>query len=302
VNCHGSRAAGFGVIKKFSLVSLTASTILKFENIADVKEGTLGIAGTGGVWGPWAMAKDPNRKFLIASDYGNNCQMYGINYGTSSVVLPGLGNLTIPANEVRRLTTTGYKCGITNGAYNNTAIRYYPYGMDVRTNATTGELEGVYWAEVNYAYINFFNFTASDINVSGRTVSPGFMTVVVGNGNAAYNRAAPPYTSTSLWSPFSVTTTDHGLFIADYGNGRVSLFDDKSTNTSNFPQDKIGFNTQNGYDGIVDMTTTLHHLNTPTVLSYDQANDRLFFYDSGNLRVRSVDLLTGKLDTRKRTR
>jgi hypothetical protein len=284
------------MIKRFSLTTLTASTIVKFENFADVKEGTLGMAGTGGIWGPWAMTKDPNRKFLIASDYGNYCQMYGINYGTTPIVLPGLGNLSIPANEIRRLTTIGAKCGIANGAYNNTGIRYYPYGMDVRTNSITGELEGVYWAEVNYAYINFFNFTSSNINISGRVVSPGFMAVIVGNGNSAYSRAAPPYTSTSLWSPFSVTTTSQGLLIADNGNGRISLFDDKSTSISNFPVDKIGFNAQNGYDGLVDQTTTLHHLNTPTVLNYDSSNDRLVFYDSGNLRVRSVDLLTGKLD------
>lgn len=295
VSCWGSRGTNWGMVKKFSLTTLTGTTILKYTGNAAVSEGTLGIAGTGGVWGTWPMIKHPTEDVIFAADYQNWCRLYAINYGSTSVSFPGIA-LTVGPNEIKRLSSVS-NCGANYGrSYTDPNLRIYPHSLGIKTDPTTGEFQGLYLVEVNYHFLGFLNMSANPVTISGRVTDPGFFNVIVGTGNPAYSRGAPTFTSTNIWSPGDILKTSRGQLFTDINNGRVSYFNDAQTSITNTVYDDLGFNYQAGYDGIENKLTTLHHLNTPTTIGYEPQQDRLLFFDSGNNRVRSIDLVSGEMD------
>lgn len=288
-------ANGWGVIKKFSLVTQTGTTLLKYSNSYDVIEGTLGISGSGGAYRPFSMVKHPTEDLIFAADYQGWCRIYAVNYGSTSVTLPGI-SLTIPAGNIKRISNN--VCGNTYGrAYSDTALRIYPYSLGIKTDPSTGEFQGLFTVEVNYHHIGFVNLSASDVVISGVTITPGFFQRVVGSGNAAYSRGVPTNVSTSIYGPRDILKTSNGMLFTDRANGIVSIFDATNASYTNRVTDVLGYNFQFGYDGIEDKITTEHHLNYPSTIIHEPRQDRLLFHDQNNYRVRSIDLVTGQITT-----
>lgn len=296
VACYGSRANGWGVIKRFSLTTQTGSTLLKYNGAHQVTEGTLGSAGTGGAWGPFAMVKHPSEDVLFAADFAHWCRMYAINYGATSVSFDGI-SVTVPAGSIRRISNNN-GCGNSYGrAYNDGNLRIYPYALGVKTDPSTGELQGLFTVELHYHFIGFFNLSSSPVVISGITTNPGFFQRIIGSGAAAYSRGSPTHISTSLSGPRDILATSLGQIFTDRVNGIVAKFDGHNSSISNTVSDIFGYNFQFGFDGIEDKTTTDHHLYTPTAILYEPRQNRLLFHDSNNFRVRSINLITGKILT-----
>jgi len=126
------------------------------------------------------------------------------------------------------------------------------------------------------------------------TASTGLISTIAGNGNPAYSGDGGLATSATLNSPSGVTLDGAGnLYIADTGNDTIRRVDAVSGFISTVAG--MGPPTQPGYnqDGIA---ATSARLNLPQGLTLD-AFGNLYIADTGNHRIRKVDVTTGLIST-----
>jgi len=125
--------------------------------------------------------------------------------------------------------------------------------------------------------------------------SDGIISTIAGNGDANFAGDNGPATQASLRNPDDVAVADDGtIFIADTWNHRIRRIDANGiiTTYAGYPG---GIQTGFGGDGSV-ATDFAVKLYAPTMLSVDKTG-RLFFADSKNYRVRTVDPTTHIIST-----
>ena len=114
-------------------------------------------------------------------------------------------------------------------------------------------------------------------------LSTGLINTVAGNGVAGNRGVGRPGTNTRLHSPEGLAFDSDGrLYIADTGNDRV-----------------LRLNVRSGVlraiiDPASNSTSTVAFFNSPTALAVDSA-DNLYIAETGNHRIRMVDLGTGEI-------
>jgi sugar lactone lactonase YvrE len=119
----------------------------------------------------------------------------------------------------------------------------------------------------------------------------GYTGPLVGNGNPGYSGDGGRPFQASLNSPSALVVADDGrIFISDTGNHRIRL-----VNSSRDTIVTIAGNGQAGFSGDGGPATEAS-LNSPRGLLFD-GDRKLFIADSGNHRVRVVDLITGEIQT-----
>jgi len=116
----------------------------------------------------------------------------------------------------------------------------------------------------------------------------GTITTFAGNGAAGYAGDGGPGTAAQLSAPVGVAVDSGNLYIADFGNNRVRRVDLATGTITTFAG---GGSVPTGDGG----PATAAQINGPFGLAVDSAN--LYIGDTGNNRVRRVDLATGIITT-----
>lgn len=123
--------------------------------------------------------------------------------------------------------------------------------------------------------------------VDGRN---GRVETVAGNGKAGYFNDGGPAENVTLNNPSGIALDRFGnLFIADTGNNRIRMLTLKGNLITVAGTGRRGFNG----DKSVPMSTDL---NAPTALAFNSKGE-LYISDTGNNRIRKIDLTTGRIET-----
>jgi sugar lactone lactonase YvrE len=119
----------------------------------------------------------------------------------------------------------------------------------------------------------------------------GNISIVAGNGTHGYSGDGGPATAAELAAPDAVALDAAGdLFIVDTGNHRIREVDHATGNISTVAGDGTGGFAGDGGDA------TQAELRYPSRIALDGDGD-LFIVDSGNDRIREVDLASGDIRT-----
>jgi sugar lactone lactonase YvrE len=120
-------------------------------------------------------------------------------------------------------------------------------------------------------------------------LATGTITTFAGTGVAGFGGDGGPATAAQLNNPFGVTIASGYLYIGDYGNNRVRRVDLATGAITTFAgTGAAGFSGDGG-------PATAAQLNTPRFLAV--GSGYLYVSDTGNYRVRRVDLATGTITT-----
>ena len=255
---------------------------------------------------------------LYVADTENHCVRY-VNFGTNTITtvagqggLPGFSGDYSFASFARLSSPTHVAVDPQNGYYyiadeGNRRIRYVnPANNIIFTYAGNGSPASagdggparrgvfasidsvaadpvgstIYVAEGLGNLIRSISMSSNLISTAVGTGAPGFS----GDGGAAY--------AAQISSPITVVLDgNRNIFFTDTNNQRVRRVD-----ATTGLIDTIAGNGVQGYggDGFPAVSASL---NTPRALAVDSARSTLYIGDSGNYRIRSVDLTTGRILT-----
>jgi sugar lactone lactonase YvrE len=285
--------------------------------------GVAGFAGDGG--DPTAarfssltgLAADSNGNLYVA-DTENHCIRY-VNFGTNTITtvagqggLPGFAGDYSFASFARLSSPTHVAVDPQNGYYyiadeGNRRIRYvnptnniiFTYagngspasagdggparrGVFASIDSVAADLAGstIYVAEGLGHLIRSISMSSNLISTAVGTGTPGF----AGDGGAAF--------TAQISSPTTVTLDgNRNMFFTDTNNQRVRRVDVATGIITT-----VAGNGTQGYDGD-GFPAVSAALNMPRALAVDSVRSTLYIGDSGNYRIRSVDLTTGRITT-----
>ncbi len=258
-------------------------------------DGTNGFAGTAQINQPMQLKLDTDNNILYATSNGD-CRLRAINLTASARTNYYFGAITLPASSTT--TVIGAGCaGYTMGAYS--AVRYNGGWLGVELQKTGSTLNGIFFSDYNSHRISFINNTASSITL-GNVAVPSYQAATIwGNpsGTAGYYVPCSAASDTTCYvnNPSTLWRDGNFLYLADYSNFRVRRLDVSTTNGA--VTDLIGFDSKRGYAGNGGTSSENVQFNTPLNLYYDSASNKLIISDFANFRFRSLNLVTGRMDS-----
>lgn len=278
-----------------------AGVIQQFNtNAAPYGDGAVGLGkgihvGCPGACGTKAMARNPY-DVAVGSDgvvffvSNNDCRLRAINRtGGAKSYFGGL--VSVPNNQVLTLSGSWNTCATTAGAYN--VARYKnPRGLAVYESAG---VKGWFISHEDHHRVAFLNNSGGALTFGDRTIGTSNMNVILGTGTGSYNGSLLSGISTEINTPRGLAIANGKLIFSDRGNVRVRTLDIATDDGA--ITDLIGENTKFGFDGAPSASATDAILNDPRYLTYDPNEDAIYFADSGNDRIRKVDLLSGVVST-----
>jgi len=286
VTCNSN---GTGTIKEFSTTSDIGKTLIRYSSNA-VTEGTTGYSGSARFAKSYAIVKDPNADILYAAD-NQRCRIVAISYGGTASYFGG--DVVLSAGEMKRLTFNNSCNSTVNVAYSNTSGRLRAKDLEVYSEG--GVTKGIFFSNADSSYIGLLNLTASDITLGGNTIQGKYYHRVWGSGSRDYGRGEPAYTSSYGNYPYGLALYNGSLVIGDYRNGKVAGLDLSTGNGNSY--DFFGNHYYSAYDDETDKHANYRQLNQPFNMNYSTSENKLYFIDYGNYRIRSVDLNTGSVVT-----
>ncbi|MBC99086.1 MAG: hypothetical protein CME63_15200 [Halobacteriovoraceae bacterium] len=286
VACNGNSTS---TIKEFSTSINEGRTLIRYGNSA-VTEGTTGYSGGARLGRSYALVKDPNSDILYAAD-NQRCRIVAISYGGTATYFGG--DISLSANRMERLTFNNSCNNTVNRAYNNTGGRLRARDLAVYSEA--GVTKGLFFTNTESSYIGFLNMTNSSITIGGNAVPGKYYHRIWGSGARDYGRGEPVYTASYSNYPYGIAVHNGNLIIGDSRNGRVGALDLTVGDGESF--DYFGNHYYSTYDDETDKHANLRQLNQPHAMNYSNSENKLYFVDYANYRIRSVDLSTGKVVT-----
>lgn len=205
------------------------------------------------------------------------------------------GTAIAPANSTVTLAGTansgnGYNQNNTFGAVGWGQA----WGLNVET--TAGVVTGFFYASNNYHRVFYLNNTASTRTISSVAIAAYRSERIFGTGAVQMPPNDGPGANAQLWSPIGVlldSNTGH-LFVADT-NDRVIRGLPVSSATGETYRLLGSYKWRNDvYMANSDAVETF--LADPSGLTIDTANNMLYVSDSSHFYIRSVNLLTGKVN------
>jgi hypothetical protein len=262
-----------------------------------------------------AAAVTANRTFMITAPFGNF-------YPTSSCTASAATNLfTIPSGKAEATvyysptaialanTTTGLggtSAGASPGSAASVGIGAtqltYPMGIAVQYSGAT--VQGIFVSNYNNHRVYYLNNTASTVTIGGTSIPSYNAGDIIGTGSASYNGDALG-NLTNLYNQYEITLSNPGsalgtnglsLYIADYGNLRVRSLDLSSIAGQSTTHIGAG-RRRSGNLGDSAIDAPLMYLNSPQQIALDTPNRMMYISDSGNNRIRELDMLTGFIQT-----
>ncbi len=144
----------------------------------------------------------------------------------------------------------------------------------------------IYWADATLSRVK----KADLMRIDPKTKS-GWITVVAGEEEMGFSGDGGPARGAQLEAPAAVAFDSKGnLYIADHNNVRIRRVDAKTGVITT-----VAGNGQRGLSGDSGPATAAS-LNAPAGLAFD-ADDNLYIADSGNHRIRKVEVATGMITT-----
>lgn len=312
--CYGNTNNNVdGMLKYFNISTDTGYSVIRYQNIVNTS-GTINnyasaVARTRPIY---SITRHPTKDIIFAGDLVY-CQIQAYNSTASSEVFMGV---TVPAGNMGLLTAST-TCGAISGAANAGGSRIYPYALAPRITDST--FEGLYIGNQNNSVVSFLNFTGSSITVGNASVASNSHAFIFGTGVVDYARIRPASTNSLLHAPRGVVQIDYtkvdsadsnsktftALAIADINNARVAYLDthkEYSGVTTAISNGDVGDFVGNyfpfGYDGEIDIPTNEHRFNLPTTIKYNPVSNELLVSDSGNARIRAINLSNGRIRTK----
>ena len=172
-----------------------------------------------------------------------------------------------------------------------------PRGLVVSTNGS-GVVKGFYvtnYDQYRMLYVN--NSTSGSLTIGGTAVPAQLAGVVLGTGTAGFNTdGLGNITRTYTGYGLSMDPGQTKILYPDFDNYRLREFD---TNASNGQITTVigAGRSRSGNLGDSPLAAPAMYLNSPSQLAMDNTNRKLYISDSGNGRIRRVDMLTGSVDT-----
>ena len=178
-------------------------------------------------------------------------------------------------SRVRKITSSGIISTIAGTlapvyTYPTTQI-VQPFGSSI--NRATGE---VY-------HTDYFGYVIKKVNLSS-----GLMKTVAGTGIAGFSGDGGLATDAQLDTITGVFSDTSGVYICDAGNKRIRKIDNNGIISTIVGDGTIGFSGDGG-------PATSAKINFPSDLTV--FNNKLYFADRENARIRKVDLATGIITT-----
>lgn len=200
-----------------------------------------------------------------------------------------------PANATVTLAGTAYSGNQYNQNSTFGALGWgQAWGLQVETSA--GNVTGFYYASNNYHRVFYLNNTGSPRTISGAVVPAYGSERIFGTGGTLMPPNDGLGSVAQLWSPMGVlldSNTGH-LFVADTNDRVIRGLPVSSTNGETYPL--LGsYKWRNDvYAANSDAVDTF--LADPTGITIDTTNNMLYVSDSSHYYIRSVNLLTGKVN------
>ncbi len=173
-------------------------------------------------------------------------------------------------------------------------------GFLVTTNNTT--------ANDSHHRLVYVNNTTSDQTFGGVTASafnqgviPGANhggVAIAGISSAGYNGDGQTGLLTKLYYPWGITydSTKNNILIADSSNYRIRTFDITGSNGN--VNTAVGFGRlRSGFISDSSVAATDSIFNSPSNLVFDSSARLMYLADSGNGRIRKIDMLRGQMET-----
>ena len=206
--------------------------------------------------------------------------------GPNGVAIDGSGNIYIADTGNRRIREVNLVTGvITTVAGNGTA----GFGGD-NGPASAAMLSGPNGVAIDSSG-NLYIADASNNRIRKVDHVSGVITTVAGNGTAGFDEDNDLATAAMLDAPKSIAVDSSGnLYIGDTGNNRIREVDYVSGVITT-----VAGNGTAGFDGDNDLATAAM-LDAPNGVAIDGSGN-LYVADTGNNRIREINLSTGMIDT-----
>jgi hypothetical protein len=302
VACFSNTTVGDGAIKSFNL-STNAGTNVVMYNTTN----TAGGVGVATAHRAWALAKHPSSELVFFSTF-STCAVGVVNNSGSNFNNANNFTTTIATANVGYITSSAACASPTAGtqigiAYSNANFRMQDYvNLHVKMDATTGTtLQGLFLTQDEANYVAFLNLSGSSVTSGNQAVAAGVYDRVWGNGTAGavYSQPGVSASQFNVVRGLGILTNSSGgnttLMLGDIYGYKVASLDLVSAN--GVVSSVLGTQAPYGYDGEIDNSATKIRLNRPTALAFDETNNRLYFADSLNYRIRYVDLSNGRIRT-----
>jgi sugar lactone lactonase YvrE len=198
-----------------------------------VKSGAIGVfAGQG--WGGYGGDNGAPSKAVLGLPSGlafdHQGEMFLADYGNSRIRMIANGVITTVAGSGEKCAESTNTCGDGGPATSSDAKLNLPVAVAVDS------LGNLYIADSNDNRIRFVNRTNSSITISGKTIAPGNIDTIAGNGNSCSN---PTTGCGNGGSPLSATLTlPSGIAVDAAGN--IFIADSKDQMVREIP---VGTNT-----------------------------------------------------------
>lgn len=287
--CYGNTSNNNdGAIKYFRTDVDQAYTLIRYQSSTSTEGTTNAYATTARMPRVYSIAKHPGKDIIYAGDL-QRCRIHAISYGGTESYFNGAE--TLAANMMQRLTLNN-GCGNTvNRSYTDTGGRLRPYG--IHPYVSGGTLKGIFMTIYNNHSVTYLNTTATDQTFGGRTIASGFYHRVFGTGGGDYSRGTPASVASFVRNPRGLHIKGDTLYIADYGNFRVGTLDLSTSDGA--AGDLIGNKSVYTYDNEIEKNSNERQYYNPTNLAYDSTNNSILIMDSGNRRIRSMNLSNGSV-------
>ena len=291
----------------FTLVGATSSGLERRKIVTGKIGATLapdGSASTAQAQTPQALRIDTDNQILYYTEVGNPggsvsvnaCQLMAVNLSGTTKTNYFFNSISLPAYSTVKVL--GGTCGTSNlntlQAHSSaifTSSSWMPF--ELRKNGTS--LEGFYIGSSDNHRIAFFNNTNSEITIGNQAIAGYSAIQFWGTGTAGFeNNCSSISNNCYINYPITLTQIGNKLYLGDYNNYRIRAIQTNVINGSHFVE--IGNDSHAGFAGNGGTSSENVQLNTPMELFVDSNSNRLIISDMNNNRIRSMNLVTGRVD------
>lgn len=254
-------------------------------------------AGTGRINQPLGIFLDTTDQILYYTSYAS-CRVGAI--GLPGATTRSVGGTSITANNV--VNIAGSTCA--NHTLNtSTALNANLFNRptDLHVHRSGANILGIYVTSHDGHRVMYINNTAGTVSIGGQSISTMQANNVFGNGTQNAPTNPPTGRNSNTNRPFGLLLVGNTLYVGARDGNIIRTLDISTGTVANY----LGGTGRAGYSGNAAIDSSLVTWNTPFSLLYKEnggsgtdpiPGDVLFVADSSNFMIRSVNLITGRVE------